>query len=173
MTTNEFTDTINTQLDICRDVLTVKAKEYATGDRLHNFKCASGMMECSPEEALAGMMAKHTISIYDMCRSGNDYPIELWNEKITDHINYLLLLKAIIIDKKNSQAIKENLKDLTPDSVIGFFHLDDGFKNRIKEATDSEKQNLAKMMYSNGMLISQIAKWLDVPFSTAIGWLED
>lgn len=42
------------------------------------------------------MMAKHTVSIYDMCNSGLKYPIELWNEKITDHINYLLLLRAII-----------------------------------------------------------------------------
>ena len=45
------------------------------------------------------MMAKHTVSIYDMCNSGQKYPIELWNEKITDHINYLLLLRAIIEDE--------------------------------------------------------------------------
>jgi hypothetical protein len=47
-------------------------------------------------QALGGMMAKHTISIYDMIDTGNDYPMALWDEKITDHLNYLLLLKAVV-----------------------------------------------------------------------------
>ena len=38
------------------------------------------------------MMSKHTVSIYDMCWSGQDYGLKLWQEKITDAINYLLLL---------------------------------------------------------------------------------
>lgn len=97
MNSEWFEKVIKEQIGTCEDVLIGKAKEYATDDdRLHNFKNAAGMMSCDPKEALAGMMAKHTISVYDMCRSGKDYPIELWNEKITDHINYLLLLKAIV-----------------------------------------------------------------------------
>lgn len=97
MNSEWFEKVIKEQIKTCEDVLIGKAKEYATDDdRLHNFKNAAGMMSCDPKEALAGMMAKHTISVYDMCRSGKDYPIELWNEKITDHINYLLLLKAIV-----------------------------------------------------------------------------
>lgn len=97
MNSEWFEKVIKEQIKTCEDVLIGKAKEYATDDdRLHNFKNAAGMMSCDPKEALAGMMAKHTISVYDMCRSWKDYPIELWNEKITDHINYLLLLKAIV-----------------------------------------------------------------------------
>lgn len=97
MNSEWFEKVIKEQIKTCEDVLIGKAKEYATDDdRLHNFKNAAGMMSCDPKEALAGMMAKHTISVYDMCRSGKNYPIELWNEKITDHINYLLLLKAIV-----------------------------------------------------------------------------
>ena len=97
MNSEWFEKVIKEQIKTCEDVLIGKAKEYATDDdRLHNFKNAAGMMSCDPKEALAGMMAKHTISVYDMCRSGKDYPIELWNEKITDHINYLLLLKAVV-----------------------------------------------------------------------------
>lgn len=49
----------------------------------------------TPIQALAGMMCKHTVSVYDMCRSG-EYPIELWSKKITDSINYLLLLRAMV-----------------------------------------------------------------------------
>lgn len=41
-------------------------------------------------------MAKHTVSVYDMIRSGKDYPLDLWEEKIKDSINYLLLLWALI-----------------------------------------------------------------------------
>ena len=102
-------------------------KEYATDDdRLHNFKNAAGMMSCDPKEALAGMMAKHTISVYDMCRSCKDYPIELWNEKITDHINYLLLLKAIVEEDhwhetlgNEGEKIVKKLKRMAENSIYG------------------------------------------------------
>lgn len=96
MKTEQFNQVIEEQLKRCTDILIVKAREYATDDRLHNFRVAAELENCTPRKALAGMMAKHTVSIYDMCNSGLKYPIELWNEKITDHINYLLLLRAII-----------------------------------------------------------------------------
>lgn len=96
MKTAQFNRVVEEQLKRCTDILIVKAREYATDDRLHNFRVAAELENCTPRKALAGMMAKHTVSIYDMCNSGLKYPIELWNEKITDHINYLLLLRAII-----------------------------------------------------------------------------
>lgn len=99
MNTDYFNSVIEDQISTCKGILIDKAKEYATDDRLHNFKCAAGMQECNPKEALAGMMAKHTISIYDMCRDGKEHPLVLWEEKITDHINYLLLLKAIVVEE--------------------------------------------------------------------------
>ena len=115
MNSEWFEKVIKQQIKTCEDVLIGKAKEYATDDdRLHNFKNAAGMMSCDPKEALAGMMAKHTISVYDMCRSGKDYPIELWNEKITDHINYLLLLKAIVEEEKRYGRYNK----ITVDSIL-------------------------------------------------------
>lgn len=97
MNSNDFENVVERQIDSCKNILLNKAKEYAMdNDRLHNFKNAAGMMGCDPKEALAGMMAKHTISIYDMCRDNEPHSMELWDEKITDHINYLLLLKAIV-----------------------------------------------------------------------------
>lgn len=101
MNTKDFETVIEEQIKRCKDVLIGKAEEYARNeDRLHNFKNAAGMMGCDPKEALAGMMAKHTISVYDMCRDGKDHTLFMWNEKITDHINYLLLLKAIVMEEK-------------------------------------------------------------------------
>jgi len=35
----------------------------------------------SPVQALMGMMAKHTVSVADMCVSGETYPQEMWDEK--------------------------------------------------------------------------------------------
>lgn len=119
MTTTMFEAIINAQFEKCKDVLIEKAKQYAgEGDRLHNFRCAAGMQCCSAKEALAGMMAKHTISIYDMCRDGKHHSEELWNEKITDHINYLLLLRAIVTEDElhnNEEMMDFNLDPYIPE----------------------------------------------------------
>lgn len=115
MTTTMFEAIINAQFEKCKDVLIDKAKQYAgEGDRLHNFRCAAGMQCCSAKEALAGMMAKHTISIYDMCRDGKLHSEEMWNEKITDHINYLLLLRAIVTEDElhNNEEMMDFNQDL-------------------------------------------------------------
>ena len=95
-----FERVLKTQFEICSRILASKGNEYATEDRLHNFKVAAELQGTTPKAALAGMMCKHTVSIYDMCISGKEYPFEMWSEKITDHINYLLLLKAIIVDSR-------------------------------------------------------------------------
>jgi len=100
MNDNTFKSIIKEQLKRCTDILTHKTMEYATNDRLHNFKVAAALQLTTPKNALAGMLAKHTVSIYDMCRSNNTYSIEKWEEKITDHMNYLILLLAIIKEAK-------------------------------------------------------------------------
>ena len=96
MTATEFERLFEEQVERSRKELVNKASEYAIEDRLHNFKVAAALEGKTPEQALAGMMAKHTVSVYDMAESGLAYPIELWQEKITDHINYLFLLNAIV-----------------------------------------------------------------------------
>jgi hypothetical protein len=95
----EFNKLLGGQLDMVESILGVKAKEYATDDRLHNFKVAAELQGLTPKEALAGMMAKHTVSVYDMATSEKIFPLAQWEEKITDHINYLILLKAIVIEE--------------------------------------------------------------------------
>jgi hypothetical protein len=85
------------------NTLTKKSDEYATEDRLHNFKVAAEIQNCTPIKALGGMMCKHTVSVYDLINdheAGKDIPMDLWREKIGDSINYLLLLKALIVEDK-------------------------------------------------------------------------
>lgn len=101
MTTEKFNNIINWQIEHCKSILCSKAEEYATADRLHNFKIAGALQGISPVQALMGMMAKHTVSVADMCMSGETYPQELWDEKITDSINYLLLLSALVWEENN------------------------------------------------------------------------
>jgi hypothetical protein len=98
MKRDEFEKVLYNQLANCTEVLIVKAAEYATEDRLHNFRVAAKLQGTTMRAALAGMMAKHTTSVYDMCVNcdGRLQTMEKWDEKITDHINYLLLLRAII-----------------------------------------------------------------------------
>ena len=108
MKAEEFTEVVHAQFNMCEDILDTKAHEYATGDRLHNFKMAAELQGISPRRALAGMMAKHVVSIFDMCSSDIVYSKDQWDEKITDNINYLVLLQAIVIDEEMSVILPGN-----------------------------------------------------------------
>ena len=99
MKQEQFEKIINNQMSMIHDALCVKQKEYATEDRLHNFRVASGLRGCTMEQALGGMLSKHTVSIYDMIESGEEYLLDKWDEKINDHIIYLLLLRAIVEER--------------------------------------------------------------------------
>ena len=111
MNTEDFNKIIHEQIERCEATLCKKADEYATDDRLHNFKVAAELQNCLPTTALAGMMAKHTVSVYDMIRGleeGKSYPLELWDEKIGDSINYLLLLAAAVREDVENQRNYKN-----------------------------------------------------------------
>lgn len=108
MNADEFGDLFEQTVQKSRDVLVDKAREYANdGDRLHNFVQAAAVLQTTRTRALGGMMLKHTISVYDMINSGEDYPMEKWDEKIMDHINYLVLLRACICDDQQDQQPQE------------------------------------------------------------------
>jgi len=112
MTHEAFERVLQEQLTLCTDILCRKSKEYSTdADKLHNFKTAAAVQGVTQIQALSGMMAKHTVSVYDMCMSGKSYPIPLWEEKITDSINYLLLLKGIIVEEsdKPTEVVADDL----------------------------------------------------------------
>ncbi len=102
MTNQEFEYVFNKRIEKCKKTLVEKAKEYARGDRLSNFKKASGAMGCCPESSLVGMWMKHIISIIDLVQdieNGRVADYNLWDEKIGDAINYLILLDALITER--------------------------------------------------------------------------
>lgn len=97
MTVEERDKTIRITIDKCMRVLKEKAEGYSTDeDVLHNFRVAAGLQGCSVTQALAGMMTKHTVSVYDMINGGQAYASDKWDEKIGDLINYLLLLRVAV-----------------------------------------------------------------------------
>lgn len=87
------------QLDYCEMLLLKKGKEYAPKDSLKNFRVSAQLQSITNKQALGGYMAKHIVSIYDMINSKENYLPEKWEEKITDAINYLLLLKAMVVEE--------------------------------------------------------------------------
>lgn len=103
MNAKRYNKIINDRLVKCTQLLCAKSDEYATDDKLHNFKVAATLQGCTPITALAGMMCKHTVSVYDLIRDneeGKKIPKELWEEKIGDSINYLLILTALIEEQE-------------------------------------------------------------------------
>jgi hypothetical protein len=112
----DFDKLVEERITKIRALLLKKRAEYAAGgrDRLSNFNRAPSMLEKTRETSLVGMWVKHIVSILDIV---DDFPgvvpsEEMLNEKISDAINYLILLEACFIediarvnDQKKSQVI--------------------------------------------------------------------
>lgn len=122
MNMKDFNAVVDTQLTLCKGTLVKKGIEYADvfdeddllvqpdgqvtlnidalTDRLRAFKKAAVFMNTTPKAALFGMLSKHLVSVSDMCTDGQTYDIDRWNEKITDSICYLILLRAIVEEEQ-------------------------------------------------------------------------
>lgn len=112
MKTEKFETVLNERIAKSIQTLSVKADEYATEDRLHNFKIAAELQHCTPITALAGMMAKHTVSVYDLIQrheQGFTISKEMWDEKIGDSINYLILLSALVQEHMDERPCEGGL----------------------------------------------------------------
>ena len=105
MKTQDFNELVEEQFGICRAILETKGKEYAPddSDRLSAFKTAGSILHRTPIQALGGQMSKHTISLFEMIEN-NCTDNDLWLEKVTDQINYLLLLKGLLLDQEAPES---------------------------------------------------------------------
>lgn len=148
MNSAEFNDIINHQIELSTSVLIKKAGEYATdGDRLHVFRRAAALRGETMREALAGMMLKHTVSVYDLVEMDKVPSEEYVEEKLTDHINYLLLLKAVLEEERREELLAEpqpTNESVAPERrpygalVLGWYQKhgeDDVYAKTLEEAT--------------------------------------
>ena len=103
MKPDEFNLLASSRFDACSYILGIKSQEYSRdADKLHNFRRAADMLGCTPEAALVGMWTKHIISILDMVddlERGILPPEARLSEKMTDIINYSVLLEALITER--------------------------------------------------------------------------
>lgn len=108
-----FLTGVNDQFDMCKEVLIEKEKLYGIeGDRLCQFKRAAVMQGISEIQALGGIMVKYSITLYSMIAKETNHfslvgSISRWDKVITDHINYLLLLKAQIDEIAARQVLED------------------------------------------------------------------
>jgi len=102
MDTETFNKVVEEQIEICKETLGLKEKQYAPGrDRLEQFKKGDAIMHRTPLQTLSGMLFKHTTKLYDMLEGViKDPSLEQWNETIKDHINYLLLAKGLVVEER-------------------------------------------------------------------------
>jgi hypothetical protein len=100
MDTTDFNRVVTRRLKKIEDVLAGKAKEYAIGDRLYNFKRAAGILNTTPEKALAGMFVKHLVSVMDLIEGSIESTQAMVDEKVGDAINYLILLEALFAERR-------------------------------------------------------------------------
>jgi hypothetical protein len=104
-----FNQIVDRQIKSIKSVLVTKAAEYAShDDRLHNFRTAARQTSatCTLSQALRGMDLKHRVSIDDIISDGlpamlltDDAKRKYIDEKITDHIDYTILLKACLLEE--------------------------------------------------------------------------
>jgi hypothetical protein len=114
MNHHEFSKIVLARQAYCRRILVDKAKEYAhEDDRLANFDRAGSLLDTSEAEVLLGMMVKHWVSLTLMIQKqqfGREFAA-LWQEKITDSINYLHLLEACLEEEFGPGAVEQGLID--------------------------------------------------------------
>lgn len=120
MRSNEFDEILFDTQTYMRTLLSGKAEEYASEDRLYNFKRAGEIDHCTPQRALWGMFLKHLVSVIDLVDGRVPLTKERVDEKIGDSLNYFVLLKAILYEiieeEERHKAVEMSLKK--PDKTI-------------------------------------------------------
>lgn len=103
-----FEQIVDERFNACRLILAQKEEEYSVdGDRLSNFKRAGFIELVKPETALLGMLTKHVVSVYDAIDElefRDKVPSKEWiHAKLTDWINYALLLEGLIEERRERE----------------------------------------------------------------------
>lgn len=177
---DRFNEVLETTIKKCIDTLSVKSNEYATEDRLHNFKVAAEIQNCTPITALAGMMAKHTVSVYDLIKKQeNGFVVsrEMWDEKIGDSINYLILLSALVQERFDEETEGACICATPAADIKGLIEYMKDETARLEKLSDDinscDHENTYKSGYSAGKCAgaSELARTVSLYLSNGTGKL--
>lgn len=134
MDNKTFNAIVEERIEVIKKVLASKATEYARGDRLSHFKTAGRLDDESPERALWGMFKKHIVSVKDLIddiEAGRPpMPWPVWQEKLTDMVNYPILLEGLIKERLGLIVSKEELCRKQHQEVI------DQWKQKLQTTAD-------------------------------------
>ena len=125
-----------------------KNSGYSNADPLHNFHQAAKLKGETTLKAIGGMMAKHTVSIYDLINKASEeyVPEEVWFEKIQDHMNYLLFLWAAVEETEIDR--NENPQDWSDVEVVTTEYKDDpNSKKPDLNSDEALKELRMKLMF--------------------------
>ena len=102
MTHSDFSILLDRRIELIKQTLDSKSKEYSTDeDKLHNFKEASKVSGEHPAKCLQGFVLKHLVSYFDMLnqiQQGKKFDRKYLDEKFGDIINYFILQEAIFVE---------------------------------------------------------------------------
>lgn len=171
MQLDQFNTVVTAQLERCLETLKVKGDEYVFGnDRLEHFKTTATEQETTPKQALWGMASKHITSISGMCRNDTGTKA-LWDEKITDGINYLLLLRALVEEeygdkeKRPYQTKKSQLVNLYDLEIGTRFYVCNGeWAGQIVEVAEGRKAIYINLAGATLLLTPESGKDYEIEF---------
>lgn len=106
MERQEFAKIAEDTLSQITKTISVKAKEYSTGDAFSNFKAAAGGLSFhdKPEMVAWEFATKHFQSIKDIISGKVPSNQAVIDEKFGDAIVYLLLMKGMITEKNEKHT---------------------------------------------------------------------
>ena len=97
----EFIEIVEAQNRRCLKLLDKKQKEQYgitdDEDRLIQFKKLAVLKNRTRLQSVGDLMSKHTTMIYDLIET-DALESKIWQEVINDHMNYLHLLKAQLVE---------------------------------------------------------------------------
>lgn len=96
MNQNKFSNLVQARIKKCLVTLAVKSTDYASKeDRLHNFKSGATLTGQTELQFAFSLASKHIIALRDKISKKEYLTDEFIEEKITDIINYMILIEAI------------------------------------------------------------------------------
>lgn len=119
MNTEDFKKVIEDAIASSMETLFSKNDHYnPNADKLKGFKVAAELQGITPRAALAGMRAKHTVSVYDILRSEELASPEMVQEKLGDDLNYILLAFAVIHEERGNLASADRTDTVSYDEYF-------------------------------------------------------
>lgn len=112
MNQKDFEEVFNHTVKECEKLLILKGREYAgSDDRLANFKRGAARVGATPMQVLNIYLSKHLDSIETFIRDDAKGVTKELSEPITgridDAINYLFLLKAMVVELQRQPTVRE------------------------------------------------------------------